>query len=99
METRHVICQEGDDVRAAVLDGFKFMECLDHIVGIIYATPATIKEIVLAMPDEVSFDYIPEGVGRLRTAYLKFRPMPFEGEIRMVSHDGAVTLRILRHQV
>jgi hypothetical protein len=53
------------------------------------------KRIVLAMPDEVNFDYIPEGFGMLRTAYLKFKPMADDQEIRLVSHDGSVVVRIV----
>jgi len=92
----HTTYWDGEDVKAAILEGFRHMEGLDHIVGIIYSSPAVIRDIVLAMPEEVAFDYIPEGIGRLRTAYLKFRPLPKDGEIRMVSHDGSETLRILR---
>ena len=97
MSISHILSWDGTDLKSAILEGFKIVECLDHIVGIIYASPATMKDIVLALPDEVVFDYIPEGLGRLRTAYLKFRPMPLEGEIRMVSQDDTTTLRILRH--
>jgi hypothetical protein len=96
MPPSHTIYWDGSDTRAIILDGFLFMEGLDHIVGIIYASPSTMKSIVLAMPEEVSFDYIPEGLGMLRTAYLKFRPLPTEGEVRMVSQDDSTVLRILR---
>lgn len=96
MPPSHTIYWDGNDVRSIILDGFHFVESFDHIVGIIYASPATMKSIVLAMPDDVSFDYIPEGLGMLRTAYLKFRPLPASGEIRMVSQDESIVLRILR---
>jgi hypothetical protein len=87
---------DGADIRTAILDGFHFVESFDHIVGIVYASPHTMKDIVLAMPDEVVFDFIPEGIGMLRTAYLKFRPLPQSGEVRMVSQDETIVLRILR---
>jgi len=89
------ITWDGRDVKAAVMGGFRLMEAEDHIVGIIYAHPKVMKQIVLTMPDEVSFDFIPEGIGMLRTAYLKFRPMPTDDEIRMVSQDGSTVVKIL----
>jgi len=91
----HTIQWDGNDIGTAVLGGFNFMESLDHIVGIVYSCPHVMKDIVIALQDEVSFDYIPEGIGMLRTAYLKFRPLS-DSEIRLVSQDGSITVRILK---
>lgn len=85
----------GDDVESAVLCGFNIMESLDLIVGKVVATPQMVGRIIYAMPDEIRFDYVPEGVGFLRTAYLKMRPMPYESEIRLYSRDGSTVLRMI----
>lgn len=95
MSVVHTLQWDGQDIRSIILNGFEFVESLDHIVGIVYASPSIMKRIVLAMPDEVNFDYIPEGFGMLRTAYLKFKPMADDQEIRLVSHDGSVVVRIV----
>jgi len=86
---------DGLEIKAVLCAGFERMESMDHIVGVIYAVPSMVKKIVLAMPTEVVFDYIPEGVGCFRTAYLKMRPMPYESEIRFVSRDGSIALRFI----
>jgi hypothetical protein len=86
---------DGVSIKSVVDTGFLKMETQDHIVGIIYADPSMVKRIILAIPDEVFFDYIPEGVGLLRTAYLKMRPMPYDSEIRFVSRDNSIILRAL----
>ena len=96
MVDTHTLYWDGSDLYSALLDGFDYVEGFDHIVGIIYACPRMMKKIVLAMPDDVFFDYIPEGIGMLRTAYLKFRPLPTESEIRFVSQDGNLVVKILR---
>lgn len=85
---------DGADVRTAILGAFDLMESRDHIPGILYATPKMVKSIVLAMPEEVEFDYIPEGIGRLRTVYLKYRNLPTDREMRLLSHDGDMVIRI-----
>jgi hypothetical protein len=89
------IAWDGINVRAALLEGFRYMESLDHIVGVVQATPPMMKSIVLAMPDEVMFDYIPEGFARMRTAYLKYRFLPSDKEMQLVSHDGGVVVKIV----
>lgn len=95
MPVSHVVYWDGVDLKTAIIEGFQLMEGLDHIVGIIYATPSVMKNIVFAMPDDITFNYIPEGIGTLRTAYLKYRPMADEREIRLVSVDGSIIVRIL----
>ena len=85
---------KADDIQGAVLMGFSYIEKHDHIVGIITANPPLVKKIVLEMEDEVEFDYIPEGIGMLRTAYLKYSPTNRENEIRFHSQDNSIKLRI-----
>lgn len=82
------------DLKKAVQAGFGYMESMDHIVGTIYASPAVVKQLVLSMPDDIHFDYIPEGIGMLRTAYLKFMPSVKENEIRFFNQDKTVELRL-----
>lgn len=85
---------DGTDVKSAILGALDRMESMDHIPGILYATPRMVKSIVLAMPEEVEFDYIPEGIGRLLTVYLKYRNLPTDQEMRLLSHDGDLVIRI-----
>jgi len=93
----HVFQVEWDiaDIAGAVLMGFDYMERMDQIVGIIYVSPSTAKEIVLAMPHEVHFDYIPEGIGIIRTAYLKFKPTVRNNELRFVNQDESIEVRVV----
>ena len=85
---------DSDDIAGAVLLGFDYMERRDEIVGSMYACPAVLKEIVLALPNEVEFAYIPEGFGMFRTAYLKFKPSVKENEIRFVNQEKTTELRL-----
>lgn len=84
-----------EDIAGAVLMGFDYMERKDHIVGTVYVCPSVAKKIVLAMPDEVHFDFIPEGIGMIRTAYLKFKPNIRTDEIRLVSQDESMEVRVV----
>jgi hypothetical protein len=83
------------DIAGAVLMGFEYMERMDQIVGVIYVSPSTAKKIVIAMPDEVHFDYIPEGIGMVRTAYLKFKPTVRGDELRFLNQDETVEVRVI----
>lgn len=68
--------------------GFNYVESQDDIVGTIYTNPDLMKRIVLAYSEDIKFDYIPHGIGILRTAYLKFNPLVKSNEIRFLSkHD------------
>ena len=82
------------DLDKAVRFGFHYVESLDEIVRAVYVTPEIGKQIVLAMPSEVHFDYIPEGIGMLRTAYLKFMPSVKANEIRFINQDNDIELRL-----
>lgn len=84
----------GDDLKGAVILGFDYMERQDEIVGFVYCPPALMKEIILEMPDEVDFQYIPEGVGMLRTAYLKFKPSVRHNEIQFWNQEQTKEVRL-----
>jgi hypothetical protein len=81
-------------VKSAVLSGFDYFESKDTIVGMILGGPGMVKSIVVTMPDEVFFCFIPEGIGMLRTAYLKMVPYMSNNEIRFVDQDKTETLRM-----
>lgn len=62
------------DLKGAIKLGFSFIELKDKIVGFIHIHPSLIKPLLLSAPEEdIHFDYIPEGVGMIRTAYLKYK--------------------------
>ncbi len=86
---------DSQDIKGAIKCGFSYMEQKDEIVGIIYLTPTIAKRVVLAIPDEVLFDYIPEGIGRYRTAYLKYRPNLKDTEIRFLNQHETIELRMV----
>lgn len=81
-------------VKKAVEMGFRYIESMDHIVGSIYVTPAMAKKMTICMPDDIQFDYIPEGIGMLRTAYLKYMPSVKSNEIRFVNQGDDIELRL-----
>lgn len=81
------------DIPGAIAMGFNYVEAKDEIVGIIAARPEMLKEIVLAMPSEIKFDYIPDGIGILRTAYLK-RSFIRGNEIRFKNQQDTINLRL-----
>lgn len=85
---------DNTDIKGAIQCGFSYMELRDEIVGTIYLTPSVAKRIVLALPDEVFFDYIPEGIGRCRTAYLKYRPNLRDVEVRFLNQHETIELRM-----
>jgi hypothetical protein len=93
MQTYHIE-HSISDLRKAVSFGLSTMESHDEIAGTIYVTPDMAKRLVLTMPDEIHFDYIPEGIGMLRTAYLKFMPSVKENEIRFVNEHKTIEIRL-----
>jgi len=80
-------------VRAIKL-GFLYVELKDELVGSICTSPNLMKSIVLAFPEEVRFDYIPCGIGMLRTAYLQYLPSVKDNEIRFVSQHENFQIRM-----
>jgi len=84
-----------EDLHGAILMGFDYIERKDEIVGCIYVSPRILKDIVLSLPDEFDFDYIPEGVGMIRTAYVKFKPSVRENEIRFENQEKSIQVRLI----
>ena len=80
------------DLKKAVELGFHYMETMDEIVGTVFVAPAMAQKITMCMPGDVRFDYIPEGVGVIRTAYLKFLPSVKDNEIRFLNKESSVEL-------
>ena len=62
------------DLKKAIDQSFTEIELQDEIVRYVYVNASTMKKLILEIPQEIEFDYIPNGVGYLRTAYLKFHP-------------------------
>ncbi|MBD3262605.1 MAG: hypothetical protein GF334_13210 [Candidatus Altiarchaeales archaeon] len=83
-----------DDPKGAVMLGFDYLERQDEIVGFVYCPPTLMKEIVLGMPDEVDFQYIPEGIGMIRTAYLKYNPTVRDNEIQFWNQEKNKEVRL-----
>ena len=85
---------DAHDISNAVASGFDYLERKDEIVGSVYARPPVVKEIVLAVPEDVTFEFVPEGIGMIRTAYLKMVPQIRENEIRFINQEHTVCLRV-----
>lgn len=94
MVKRHIIEWPSNDIKGAIESGFSFIEKMDHIVGYLYTSPNLAKKITLLAPDEVKFDFIPEGLGFIRTAYFKIRPDVRQNEIIFENQDKNLKLRI-----
>lgn len=82
-------------IRKGVECAFSYIEILDDVVGTIYGTPKMIKKVVLAFPDEAEFDYVYQGIGRLRTAYLKYLPTTRDNELIFLNRDETYKLKLL----
>ena len=83
-----------DDIKGAVLIGFFYMELLDEIAGFISARPEIVKKILFAFPEDFKCDFIPDGVGMLRTAYVLYKSLKWN-EIRFVNRDKTIELQII----
>lgn len=64
---------DSKDVGGAIKLGFNFLEIKDKIVGFVSVHPSVMKTVILETHDDITFDYIPEGLGFIRTAYLRFK--------------------------
>jgi hypothetical protein len=84
---------DAKDIPGAIKMAFNYIEAKDEIVGFVYACPSTIKTLVLSIPDDIDFDYIPDGIGMIRTAYLK-RASINQNEIRFVNQSDSIRLRL-----
>jgi hypothetical protein len=93
MQTYHIE-HSISDLKKAVAFGFITMESHDEIVGSVYVMPATAKKLILAMSEDIKFDFIPEGIGMIRTAYLKFMPSVKDNEIRFINLDKTVEIKL-----
>ena len=82
------------DISSAISDCFTEIELHDEIVRYIYVNAATMKNLILEIPNEIEFDYIPNGVGYLRTAYLKFHPGLRDNVYKFSSENERITLRL-----
>lgn len=82
------------DIKGAVRIGFFYMEVMDDIVGFISARPEVVKKILLAFPEEFRCDFIPNGVGILRTAYVLYKSLRWD-ELRFVNKEKTKELQIL----
>ena len=84
-----------ENIVHAVMSAFYYIECSDEMVGEICCNPSRMKQIVQAFFNEVEFDYIPEGIGRFRGAYLKYLPSSASNEITFVTHSESYRLKML----
>jgi hypothetical protein len=82
------------EISRAIMCAFNYVEQTDDIVGEIYANPILMKEIVKAFIDDVEFDYIPEGIGRFKGAYLKFIPSIKENVITFITYSKSFRLKM-----
>ena len=83
-----------NDIKGAILTGFNYLETMDHIVGFISARPEIVKKILFAFPEDFKLDFIPNGVGILRTSYVLYKSLRWD-EIRMVNRDKTIELQII----
>lgn len=86
---------DGTDLPGAVKIGFHYIESKDEIVRYLYLSPVLMKRLVLELPDEVKFEYIYEGIGMIRTAYIKYKPSIKENELRFLNQGKTQELRVL----
>jgi len=82
------------NLKQAIQIAFNYIEVQDEIVGSVYVAPAMAKRITIELSDDVIFDYIPEGIGMLRTAYLKFLPSIKENELRFLNQEKTMELKL-----
>ena len=85
---------DGNDIPGAISLAFHYLEMRDEIVGFIYASPKTLKKIILGAPNEVIFDYIPDGIGLIRTAYLKRKAMQ-DDVLLVMNMERNIELRLI----
>lgn len=90
----YLIEYDSKDVAGAIACGFDYVERRDEIVGLVMSRPYLMKQMVLASPEEITFSFVPEGIGMLRTAYLKMVPYVKDNEIRFINQDRTLCLRM-----
>lgn len=83
-----------DHFSKAINFAFQYIEQQDDVVGTVFANPSLIKEIVLTFPDEVKFDYVHQGIGIFRTAYLKYLPSIRENCLIFINQHETFKLKL-----
>lgn len=78
----------------AIECAFKYIELHDDVVGTIYANPDRIKQIVLSFPEEIKFDYVHQGIGTFRMAYLKYLPAVKENGIWFINQHETFKIKL-----
>lgn len=73
---------------------FHYVESHDDIVGTIYASPETVKKLVLEFPNDVKFECVHQGIGIFRTAYLKYLPSVRENGIIFINQHETFKLKL-----
>lgn len=82
-----------NDIKGATRIGFTYLETMDEIAGFIFARPEIIKKVIFEFPEDFHCDFIPGGVGILRTAYVKYKSLKWN-ELRFVNREQTVELQI-----
>lgn len=83
-----------NNFKGAINCAFHYVESYDFMVGTIYSSPDLIKALVLEFPNEVKFDYIHQGIGTFRTAYLKYLPIIRRSEYLFVNREETFKLKL-----
>lgn len=84
---------EGHDICQLVKRGFEHFEHKDMIVGFVVVHPRMLKRIILDMPSDFDFDFLPGAVGRLGTANVSLKAIS-ENEIRFTDQHKTETLNL-----
>jgi hypothetical protein len=91
---REYIEYDKSDLKGALQYGFEYLEKRDEIVGMVVTNPSLLKKIILTVPEDIEFAFIPEGVGMIRTAYLKLMPGVQSNEIRFTNVEKSISVRL-----
>lgn len=83
-----------NNLKDAINCAFHYVESYDFIVGTIFSSPDLIKALVLEFSKEVKFDYIHQGIGTFRTAYLKYLPIIRKPEYLFVNREETFKLKL-----
>lgn len=92
--TREYIEFDKSDLKGALRYGFEYLEKRDEIVGMVVTNPSLLKKIILTVPEDIEFAFIPEGIGLIRTAYLKVMPGVKSNEIRFTNVEKTISVRL-----
>jgi len=85
---------KSSDIKGAIQIGFYYMEVMDEIACFICARPEIVKKIMFSFPDDFKCDFIPNGVGILRTAYVLYKSLKWN-EIRFINREKTKELQIV----